>query len=93
MAQHKPQDHVIEALCHSPCPGFETVWGYLSRTEPHSLAFMLNPVEGLEIENQKGWEISFELGLPVVPLKRDGEGRPLGAFTREVLEKVFPANP
>jgi hypothetical protein len=87
---------LLRELATSPRPGWETVWGYLWRTEAHSLALMLDSIRGLETENAKAWELCEARGIKPASVIVPGRGQgvhPVGAFPPAILSAVFPISP
>lgn len=52
--------------------GYETVWGFLMRTEPATLAIMLDPVAGLAGDDLRARRIATRMGSPfaLLPVNR-----------------------
>ncbi len=69
----------------------ETVWGFLLRTEPGTLSFMMDPVKGLLEDDGRARKIAGAYGVSV-PLFRVERMR-IGAYPLHVLHEVFPVSP
>lgn len=88
-----------DLLAPSAAPaGYETLWGFLARTEPWVLATMLDPVCGLIRDERQARKIARAMRVPVMVLPapdvlhREGLTE-IGAYPGAVLERVFPLNP
>lgn len=79
-------------------PGFETCWAFLARTEPATLALMLDPVAGLAGDDLLARETAKKMRQPMVlfpahEVLREAGLQEIGAYPEAVMERVFPANP
>lgn len=79
--------------------GLETAWGFLLRTEPGSLALMLDPELGLVEADARARAVAKRMGSPVhvktvtLPRLREAGLRHVGSYQAAVLERVFPVSP
>jgi hypothetical protein len=80
----------------TPVPaGFDTVWGFLAKEEPHVLDLMQDPVRGLIVDQNKAQIHALLLGHDTHIVQSPAAVAARGiasvqAFTLEVLRQVFP---
>lgn len=93
------RDIPSELLAPTAAPaGYETLWGFLARTEPATLELMEDPVCGMIVDERRARKIARAMRVPVMVLPapdvlhREGLTE-IGAYPAAVLERVFPINP
>jgi len=79
-------------------PYYDTVWGFLSKYEPHTLELMLDPVGSLRADEDIAILTAEALGqeyhkVPAPPALQEAGITEVLAFPLWVLHEVFPTNP
>lgn len=79
-------------------PDYDTVWGFLSKHEPHTLELMLDPVDSLIADESIAKLTAEALGqkyhsVPAPPALQEAGITEVLAFPLVVLHEVFPTNP
>jgi hypothetical protein len=80
----------------APVPaGYDTVWGFLAKEEPHVLDLMQDPIKGLLADQRKAQVHALALGLEAYPILAPAALQLAGIssvlmFKLEVLRQVFP---
>lgn len=78
--------------------GIHSVWGFLSKFEPHALRSMLDPVAGLLPDQDRALRLAIESDTPTFILRPPSAVALVGirfvyGFPLRVLERVFPISP
>lgn len=75
--------------------GLETLWGFLLRTEPHTLHIMYNPVAGLIKDERRARKLATQMGS-VFHVKQTRDPalaaaglKDVGSYGPDVLERYF----